>query len=394
MTTASNFCADSDLKAPDCKNFTGYKPCAPGKVCEPDCDENPIGTKILIIKLGALGDVLMTTSLLPALKRKYPVSSIHWLTRLPAMPLLENNPYLDAVYPWDDESRMILRNMRFDLALNADKSRAAGAFMSELKAERKLGFGINENGAIVPLNAAAGYLYRLGLDDELKFRLNQKSGPQMLAEAFEVPYQRDPYVLRLSDEELALSRRYREEWRLDDADFVVGFNTGCADLYPLKKLSVEQHVAAIGRLIERLPGVRVLLLGGREDTERNRRIAAAVGERAIATPTTLGLRKGICFVYLCDVVVSGDTLGMHIAIALGKYVIAWFGLTCAQEIDLYDRGIKIVRDLPCSPCWKQMCDMPYGPICVTEFDLDEIVEAVAGYAAKRSAVPMMPEAVK
>ncbi|MFQ5772313.1 MAG: glycosyltransferase family 9 protein, partial [bacterium] len=94
------------------------------------------------------------------------------------------------------------------------------------------------------------------------------------------------------------------------------------------------------------------------------------------TPTTLGLRKGICFVNLCDVVITGDTLAMHLGIALKKYVIAWFGLTCPQEIDLYGRGIKIIRDLPCAPCWKQECDRPHGPICVTEFDLDEIIQAV------------------
>ena len=44
----------------------------------------------------------------------------------------------------------------------------------------------------------------------------------------------------------------------------------------------------------------------------------------------------------CDIVVSGDSLGMHMAIGLKKWVVAWFGPTCHQEIDLYDRGAKFL----------------------------------------------------
>ncbi|NUM75056.1 hypothetical protein HUU40_11905, partial [candidate division KSB1 bacterium] len=86
--------------------------------------------------------------------------------------------------------------------------------------------------------------------------------------------------------------------------------------------------------------------------------------------------EGIVLENLADIVVSGDSLGMHIAIGLKKYVVAWFGLSCAAEIDLYDRGVKIIRDLPCAPCWKKVCDMPHGPICVTEFRPEWLVEAV------------------
>jgi hypothetical protein len=64
----------SEMKIPDCKNFNGYKPCFPGHNCLIDsCKEpQPFGTKILIINLDAMGDVLMTTAQLPDLKTKNP----------------------------------------------------------------------------------------------------------------------------------------------------------------------------------------------------------------------------------------------------------------------------------------------------------------------------------
>ncbi len=69
------------MRIPDCKRFTGYKPCFPGSTCYTDCvDPDPIGTRVLIINLDAMGAVLQTTAMLPAIKRKYPQSHISWVT--------------------------------------------------------------------------------------------------------------------------------------------------------------------------------------------------------------------------------------------------------------------------------------------------------------------------
>jgi heptosyltransferase II len=66
---------------------------------------------------------------------------------------------------------------------------------------------------------------------------------------------------------------------------------------------------------------------------------------------------------------------MHAAIGLKKKVIVWFGVSCPQEIDLFDRGIKLIPEgLHCSPCWKRQC--PYGLECIQMIDLDRIVEEV------------------
>ena len=268
----------------------------------------------------------------------------------------------------------------FEVVLNADKSRGAAAFINVISAKNKYGFGLNDNAAIIPLNKGAEYSCRLGIDDHLKFQINQRTGNDILAEAWELDYQRDEYVLTLSDKELKSCEHWKQELGLEDRELVIGFNTGCSNLFSLKKLEVETQAAAIKRIVMELPHVKIILLGGREDTERNQQIIELVGHHAISTPTTLGLRQGIILENLANVVISGDSLGMHIAIALKKYTIAWFGLSCPSEIDLYNRGVKIVRDIPCAPCWKKQCDMEHGPICVTEFDPESLVEAVLNYA--------------
>jgi len=369
-------------KIPDCKHFTGYKPCFLGSNCLEECVEPmPYGTKVLVVNLEAMGNVLVTTTLLPAIKRKYPRSTVYWITLKNAAPLLLNNQYIGKVFLWEPENWLMLQAMQFDVVLNVDKSMHACAFTMSLKSQKKLGYGINENGVIVPLNKGAEYNYLLGLDDHLKFHTNQKTNSRLLTEATALKYRRDEYILNLSSDEMEFCRKYRQGILTDysqqtahGSPLVVGFNTGCSQLYPNKKMTVDQHVLLINELAKRR-NVRMVLLGGPEDTERNAEIARQVGDKVVTTPTTDGLRRGICYENVCDVVITGDSLGMHIAIALRKFVIVWFGVSCPQEIDLFERGIKLVPEgLACSPCWKREC--PYDLECIQIIDLERIVDKV------------------
>ncbi len=377
--------ARKQIRIPDCPRFTGYKPCHPGINCAVDgCyDRTRKTTRILIVNLDAMGNVLVTTSILPAIKRKYPSSSITWITLANARRLLDNNPYLDRVYTWEPESWLTLRGMKFDVVMNVDKSVRSGVFTMGLIAAKKFGYGCNERGQIVPLNREAEYNYLLGLDDHLKFRVNTRSVSDILHQTMKLDYRRDEYVLNLSDEERCFCDDYSRTHGLDTAPIVVGFNTGCSDLYPNKKMTVDQHVALIERISEVLPRAAILLLGGPEDTERNAAIAGRAGGRVLSTPTTEGVRRGLTYINLCDVVVTGDSFGMHAAIGLKKFVIAWFGLSCWTEIDLYGRGEKLhTESLECSPCWKQQC--PYNLECIQMVDLEKIVSLVQKFSLQNS----------
>ncbi|MBI3194871.1 MAG: glycosyltransferase family 9 protein [Ignavibacteriae bacterium] len=391
---------------PDCKHFTGYKPCFPNTNCLEECvDPQPRGTRILIINLEAMGNVLVTTSLLPAIKRKYKQSTVYWITLKNAYRLLDNNPYIDKAFVWEPESWLKLQAMEFDVVMNIDKSVQAGAFIMSLNATKKLGYGLNKNGIIIPLNKEAEYNYRLGLDDELKFRINQKPNTQLLTEAMGLKWKRDEYVLNLTEEEMAYCSFYKQKILRDDiesriANFelknksairnpqseikVVGLNSGCSLLYPNKKMTIDQHVILINELSKQ-ENLKLVLLGGPEDTERNAEIVRRVDDKVVDTPTTEGLRRGICYENICDVVISGDSFGMHVAIGLKKHVIAWFGVSCPQEIDLYERGVKLIPEsLHCSPCWKHQC--PYNLECVQMIDLEKIVMEVDTYVRLTSSL--------
>jgi ADP-heptose:LPS heptosyltransferase len=366
-------------KIPECTRFTGYKPCFPGQNCvEEGCkDRSPFGYTILIVNLDAMGDVLMTTAQLPAIKRAYPESTISWLTLRNAAPLLAGNPYIHKIFTYDTESLSILAQMKFDLVVNVDKTQRSAAVAMSIPALERRGFGLNSRGQIVPLNDGASYNYRLGLDDSLKFRENTRTRQEYVAETFGVEYSRDEYIFEFTSGERKLIDDYRRNAGISPDDRVVGLNTGCSLLFPNKKLSIEQLVTLIERFLDD-GRFKVVLVGGPEDTERNAELETRFRGRIVNTPTAEGVRRGACYEDIPDVIITGDSFGMHLAIALKKYVIAWFGLTCHQEIDLYGRGVKLPSDgLDCSPCWKRDC--PNNLECIKRVDLDRIYNETVRY---------------
>ncbi|MCH7724094.1 MAG: glycosyltransferase family 9 protein [Bacteroidetes bacterium] len=361
---------------PSCKRFTGYKPCYPDHNCwEDGCKDNlPIGTKILIINLDAMGDILMTTAQLPALKKKFSESTIYWVTLKSALKLLYNNQYVYQIFEYNAESISILKEMNFDYVMNIDKSQRSCALLNLVAAKQKLGFGLNADGKIFPVNEGAFYNYNLGMDNNLKFKINKRTGQDYLAETLELDYSNDEYVFNFTDEEQIYIEGYKQSVGISDNDFIVGFNTGCSELYPNKKMTIEQHVYLIEKLLKNKK-YKIALFGGPEDTESNREIYSHFEGKIINTPTNEGVRKGACYENIADIIITGDSFGMHLAIALKKYIIVWFGVSCWSEIELYNRGVKLYQeDLFCSPCWKKSC--PYDLECIKMIDLDKIVVEV------------------
>lgn len=371
-----------NTEVPSCKRFTGYKPCFPDHNCWKDgCKDNiSTGTKILIINLDAMGDVLMTTAQLEGIKRKFPESTVAWITLKNAAPLLLNNPLIDHVFEYNNESILILGEMKFDYVMNVDKSQKSCALLNSVNSKNKLGFGLNAEGKIIPVNEGAYYNYNLGMDDHLKFKVNERTGQDYLAETFELDYKNDEYIFNFTEEEKEFISEYKLKVGISKKDFVVGFNTGCSPLYPNKKMTIEQHITLIEKLVAKKK-FKIALLGGKEDTERNNKIYSNFKGNIINTPTNEGVRKGACYEDIADIIITGDSFGMHLAIALKKYVIVWFGVSCWNEIELYGRGTKLFQEnLECSPCWKKQC--PYDLECIKMIDTDKIINEVEKYSTK------------
>jgi len=182
----------------DCRYIDGSKPCKFKVVCRGCKFYSPMKERILIIKLASSGDVLRTAALLPALRKKYPGSQISWLVKDPGQELLDSSPYIDRILTFSLEPVLSLLAEKFDLVISLDKAPEAVALATLVKARKKYGFGMDENGKVYPFNKEAEYSFILGLDDDLKFYKNKKTYQEMIFEIAKLKYSGERYELRLA----------------------------------------------------------------------------------------------------------------------------------------------------------------------------------------------------
>jgi ADP-heptose:LPS heptosyltransferase len=137
-----------------------------------------------------------------------------------------------------------------------------------------------------------------------------------------------------------------------------------------KAWTVEGFLAVIEKL-KRETTADLILLGGPKERERNQQILAAAGGQIIDSGCDNTLGQFAARVSLCDLIVTGDTTALHIAIGLHKKVVAIFGPTCAQEIELYGQGTIIRTPLSCAPCYRRSCSR--SPNCMQAISAAEVV---------------------
>jgi heptosyltransferase-2 len=335
----------------------------------------------LVIKLAALGDVLRTTPLLRGLRANDPGCHITWLTEPNVVPMLQGIQQIDRLLPYAQETALQLEMETFDEIYCFDKEPKATALAMKIPAKRKVGFGMDRWGNVIPLNKESEYTYQLGVSDTLKFRFNTKTYPELIFECAALPYtEPQPYLLPDLASEIEEAKAGLLDRGVRPEDLKIGFNTGAGEAFATKKWTEEGYVRLANRMAKEL-GAKVLLLGGPGEVERNQRIAAAAQYLLINTGNDNPIRKFAGIVGNCSLMITGDTLAMHIAIGLNVPVLVMFGPTCHQEIELYGRGAKIVSDFACSPCYLSLC--PNQVTCMDAISVDAVFAAATDLLRRR-----------
>jgi heptosyltransferase-2 len=342
--------------------------------------------KILIIKLGAMGDVLRTTPLLTALKKKYPQGHIVWLVDSKCAEVLWGNPLIDALLVYSQMTLDHLKSQAFDLAVNLDKDKEALDAITLAKADKKIGFGRGPKEELCALNPESEYAWRLGVDDELKFRTNQKTYQEISFEQLGLDFKKEEYLFDPGPRHRLEAAEHLEKLGVplkNRLGPIIGLNTGSGNRFAGKKLPVSTWARLADRFYKEL-GATVLLLGGEDEIERNQWIKDLCRFSVVNTGSH-PIQRFAAIVETCDLVISGDTTAMHIAIAAKTPVVAYFASTCAQEIELYGRGKKIVSSIDCAPCYLKKC--PIQEKCMREMDPNLIFDAAVDLLEKPKTTP-------
>ncbi len=286
---------------------------------------------------------------------------------------MEHNPRVDLVLPYNLESLEMLRHVRFDLALSLDKTFRATAVANSVQAPLKYGFGLSHYGTVYPLNEEAEYAFELGISDELKFKRNEKTYQEIIFELVKLPYKGEEYCVGLSEEDETFAAGFLAKNGLSDDEVLIGLNIGGGEAFAHKMWSPERCIEFV-RLVRDKAGRKVMLFGAARESDAMREVHEACSSATIHSGCDNTLRQFMALLGRCDVVVTGDTLGMHLTIAQKRPVVVLFGPTCHQEIELYGRGEKIVSSIACSPCYRATCDKE--PTCMDLIEPASVLEAV------------------
>lgn len=308
--------------------------------------------KILIIKTGyteildgdqnsrivSFGDVLRTTPLLHRYKDKH----VTWVTSEEARPLLDNNPYISRLLFFDLLTCLQLESEEFDKIINLEKVPGICAFSDKIRARRsRYGFTFNtQTGEAEALDHAYEVL-AVSFNPKYK-KENKRTFQELLFEMVGEKFNGEEYIL-------GYKPKTKEIYDL-------GFNTKVGSKWPSKEWPIKNW--------DKL-----------EDLLKNDYSISRQEKQG--DKVTKSLEGYMGWINSCNTLITNDSLGLHIALALKKNVVALLGPTSPKELYTYHK-IKIVLpegDLKCIPCFNPEC-LKYKQSCMNKITPEKVVEEI------------------
>ncbi len=314
-------------------------------------------TSVLVFCLAGIGDTLLATPALRALRDGFPHVKITALTMLAgARTILAQCPYIDEVLHFDFQGQGVLPSLKFVFGLRRHR------FDASILAYPSNRFEYNVISFLVGARIRIGHRYNhldvlcgnwlnsvhVKEDDELS-NIEENIRLVEFLTGEECP---DATVaFDLADD----SKKYATQW-LAKHDCgnrtLVGFHPGCdTRKNHVKRRWPREHFVALGRILSKEAGARILVFGGSEEDELKRHIVSGIDSDAVSVGTTT-LLETCALIAACKHFVSNDSGLMHLAGALGVPTTSIFGPTSPTWL----RNPSAPRDeltlgLPCQPCF-------------------------------------------
>ena len=324
-------------------------------------DEAMRSTNILVIKLGAVGDVILSSAAFKALRERFPNARISCLTGRASAPLLHGCPYLDDVIIYDHKGQdkgifgfwnvlQELRKYRFDKIIDLQNNTRTHLLAALCLPRASYGYR----------NSKFGVLLTDGVKDDKpamppvphQFRILAKLG---------IEYHDALHLeMWLRREDHAYAKELLNGRWIDEKNHsVVGINIAASERWPSK----NWPVSAISELCDRLAAdsVRVVITG----MEKDREFVRALMTQAKSKPAMLVGKTNVlqlaAVIHYCKVFVTPDSAPLHIAAAMGVPVIGLFGPTSPERHVPPGKGVTVMtKEMECRPCYQPNCRFGSG----------------------------------
>jgi len=329
---------------------------------------------ILVIKFSSLGDIILSTAALRAIREKFPHNyKITFLVGEESKDLLFNSPYIDELLVCDFKNRdkgaagllklaSVLRKKNFDIVIDLQNNRKSHILSFLSLALNRYGYD----------NKKFSFLLNHRIKDDKplmdpvthQFRLLKMLGIDLSKPVLELwPTQEDASYI----EEFLKS-----EW-LSANQKLVGINISASSRWLSKNWPLSHLVKLCEELSRR--EIRVVITGTEKDLNaantlvnklKNIKIINACGKTTVNQLASL-IKK-------CSVFISPDSAPLHVAASVNVPFIALFGATNPKRhLAPVEECAVIRKDLDCSPCYKSKCKINK---CMELIKPEEVLEAI------------------
>lgn len=335
---------------------------------------------ILVIKMSAIGDCILSIPSLRAIRSKFPDATIKVLVSLQAREVFDHCPYINDRIVCDFKNRdkgfkglwnvsRELRKNNFDMVIDLQNNKASHmlAFLSLAPfrygySNRKFSFLINKR-----IKDDAPYLDPI----EHQFRVLKSAGIKASEKKLELwPSQ--------SAEEVVNSF-LQDNW-VKAGQKIIGINVRASWRWPSKNWP-QKYIAELCDRFAKEFNTRVILTGTKEDIEYSEKINDLTSSKPIIAAGKTSILELACLIKRCAIFITPDSAPMHIASAVGTSFIALFGPTDpSRHVAPWGNHVILKKSLKCEPCYNPNCLKAFK--CMKDITVEEVFEAAKNIIAK------------
>jgi lipopolysaccharide heptosyltransferase II len=300
-----------------------------------------------------IGDIILTTPTIRALRKKFPNSYIAYLGDKKAITLLENNPYIDELIPFDFNWGLIkqlkffkeLRRKKFDLVIDLFGNPRSAILSFITGANTRIGGAFNWR----------KYLYTIPIEND-NIRRTAINFHLRYLEPLDIKTSETKTEIFLKEEEKKWAIEYLISKGINLNKKIIGMHPGAT--WPAKQWLKENFAQLADKIVDELSGQVAITHSGAE-TQLAMNIFKMTKRKNIFVLDTLNLRQLASVISKFDLYVTNDCGPMHIAPAVGTRTIGLFG---PGEENIWfpypeNEGYKAIRvEVECHPCHLDLCN--------------------------------------
>lgn len=339
--------------------------------------------RILIRTTNWIGDAVMTTPVVRAVRRNFPDAHIGVLAKPWVAPVFNANPHVDEVLIYDtndlhkgffgkQRKAKELRQGRWDAGIVLPNSFESAFLFAMARIPIRIGYKTQLRNFL--------FTHPVYLDQQLKDHSHETGHYLRLLKLTGLKTGQPELELVISSDDQTRGRDLLRKNGIDERETVIGINPGAA--FGTAKRWPAERFAQLADLLAEKYDAPILIFGGPGEQEVAQLIATSMTHTPLILSGKTTLGEATALVEKCDLLVTNDSGLMHIAAALHRPLVAIFGPTNPVTTGPLDSRAKIVREpVECSPCLKRECPLEHHA-CMDRILVERVFEVCQSQLAE------------